>query len=173
MVSTNNIALAAALESTRSHGRVAGDAYFDHIRWGINSKMNDMEASLGLEGIENFWETFWVRYANIQDMRIAAEGFEDKAWFSEEDEGNVNCPHGFSITCKYPYDIQKVKDTFDKYKIHWKRNFGCVPLHHQAFRREMGFSYHPGDFPAAEWVGNNGIHIGCHQYLSDSDMDRI
>ncbi len=27
-----------------------------------------------------------------------------------------------------------------------------------------------GDFPEAEWVGNNGVHIGCHQYLSEDDV---
>ena len=33
--------------------------------------------------------------------------------------------------------------------------------------------YKLGDFPESEWVGNNGIHIGCHQYLSPQDLDRI
>ena len=33
--------------------------------------------------------------------------------------------------------------------------------------------YNIGDFPNAEWVGNNGIHIGCHQYLTDEDIERI
>ena len=35
----------------------------------------------------------------------------------------------------------------------------------------MGHSL--GDFPEAEWVGMNGVHIGCHQYLSDEDIGRI
>ena len=33
--------------------------------------------------------------------------------------------------------------------------------------------YKIGDFPEAEWVGDNGIHIGCHQYLSEEDIIRI
>ena len=35
----------------------------------------------------------------------------------------------------------------------------------------MGYSL--GDFPEAEWVGNNGIHIGQHQHLSEDDIQRI
>ena len=58
----------------------------------------------------------------------------------------------------------------DKYKIHWKRNFGCIPTQHLAFS-DMGYKL--GDFPVAEWVGDNGLHIGCHQYLTEEDINRI
>lgn len=46
----------------------------------------------------------------MKRMRQAAEGFEDVAWFSEEDQDNINCPHGFSITCKEEGKIDKVKE---------------------------------------------------------------
>ena len=48
-----------------------------------------MEASIGLEAIDVFWETFWTRHAFMKRMREAVVGFEDVAWFSEEDEGNI------------------------------------------------------------------------------------
>ena len=170
MVSTNSDEIGDLIFSTRSHGRPVNSVYFDHQRTGINSKMNDMEASVGLEAIDVFWDTFWTRHAFMKRMRKAVEGFEDVAWFSEEDEGNINCPHGFSITCKHEGNIEIIKDTFDKYNIHHKRNFGCIPTQHGAFE-DMGYSL--GDFPEAEWVGMNGVHIGCHQYLSDDDVERI
>ena len=170
MVSANSDEIGDLIFSTRSHGRPVNSVYFDHQRTGINSKMNDMEASVGLEAIDVFWDTFWTRHAFMKRMRKAVEGFEDVAWFSEEDEGNINCPHGFSITCKHEGNIEIIKDTFDKYNIHHKRNFGCIPTQHGAFE-DMGHSL--GDFPEAEWVGMNGVHIGCHQYLSDDDVERI
>ncbi|WP_290942392.1 DegT/DnrJ/EryC1/StrS aminotransferase family protein [Hyphomonas sp.] len=170
MVSTNNEEIANLIFSTRSHGRPLNSVYFDHLRTGINSKMNDLEASIGLEAIEVFWDTFWTRHGFMKRMRESVVGFEDVAWFSEEDEGNINCPHGFSITCKKEGDIQIIMDTFDKYNIHHKRNFGCIPTQHAAFA-DMGYTL--GDFPEAEWVGVNGVHIGCHQYLSDEDVERI
>ena len=170
MISSNDPEIGKLLFSTRSHGRPFDSVYFDHRRSGLNSKMNDLEASIGLEAIEVFWDTFWTRHAFMKTMRAAASGFEDIAWFSEEDEGNINCPHGFSITCKKENDIEIVKEVFDKYKIHHKRNFGCIPTQHLAFE-DMGYKL--GDFPEAEWVGNNGIHIGCHQYLTEENMNRI
>jgi dTDP-4-amino-4,6-dideoxygalactose transaminase len=132
--------------------------------------MNDLEASIGLEAIDVFWDTFWTRHKSMKRMRAACVGFEDVAWFSEEDEDNINCPHGFSITCKKERDIEFVKKTFDKYNIHHKRNFGCVPTQHKAFE-DMGYKL--GTFPESEWVGNNAIHIGCHQYFSEQDIERI
>jgi len=169
-VVTNDDSLAEILRSTRSHGRPADSVYFDHVRTGLNSKMNDLEASVGLEGLSLFKETFDARYHSRLIMRDACVGYEDVAWFSEEDIGNVNCPHGFSITCKKENDILNVTKAFDKYNIHHKRNFGCIPTQHKAFN-DMG--YFLGDFPNAEWIGDNGVHIGCHQYLSSNDVDRI
>ena len=170
MVSTNNGVVADLLGSTRSHGRPFNSIYFDHERIGINSKMNDLEASLGLEAVECFWDTFWTRYRSMKKMREACRGWEDVAWFSEEDEDSLNCPHGFSITCKREGGIKKVISIFDRYNIHWKRNFGCIPTQHRAFA-DMG--YNLGDFPESEWAGDNGIHIGCHQYLTEENLDRI
>lgn len=170
MVSTNCEFTGKVLSSTRSHGRPFDSIYFDHQRVGYNSKMNDLEASIGLEAIDVFWDTFNTRHATMKRLRASVSGYEDVAWFSEEDEGNRNCPHGFSVTCKKEGDIKKVEEVLDKYNIHHKRNFGCIPTQHGAFE-DMG--YNLGDFPCAEWVGNNGVHIGCHQYLSEDDIVRI
>ena len=77
MVSTNNRDIAKILSSTRSHGRPFNSIYFDHQRSGLNSKMNDMEASLGLEAIDCFWQTFYNRHAFMKQIRRACMGFED------------------------------------------------------------------------------------------------
>ena len=33
----------------------------------------------------------------------------------------------------------------------------------------LGYKF--GEFPEAEYVGNNGLHFGIHQYLSRDDLD--
>lgn len=170
MISCNQDFTAKILRSTISHGRPFGSIYFDHQRTGINSKMNDLEASIGLEGVTNFWDTFDTRHATMKRLREACVGYEDKAWFSEEEKGNVNCPHGFSITCKREDDINLITKTLDKYNIHWKRNFGSIPTQHKAFA-DMGHKL--GEFPNAEFIGNNGIHTGLHQYLTEENIERM
>lgn len=170
MVSTNSKWVADSVGSTRSHGRVEGSLYFDHVRIGYNSKMNDLEASLGLEGVANFWETFNKRKENWDYLVNNTFIFDNKAWFSCEKADTITCPHGFSITLKNNGDIKKLCETLDKYNIHWKRNFGSIPTQHKAYEF-MGHKL--GDFPVAEYVGTYGIHIGTHQYMTEENLARI
>lgn len=158
--------------STRSHGRLPGDLYFDHVRTGLNSKMNDMEAAVGLEGIENFERTFKRRHEIMTEINGFLERFSDKIWTSRENGEDVNCPHGISITFKEKDNgaYFKLLNQLATDSIHQKRNFGCIPTQHGAFA-DMGYKL--GDFPKAEHVGDYGIHIGCHQYLSKDDVKYI
>lgn len=174
MISTNDEYTSKILSSTRSHGRLFDSVYFDHQRTGLNSKMNDLEASIGLEGIKYFHKTFDFRYDKMKWFRETAKRaawpVPEPLYYSEEDKGNTNCPHGVSFVGKGAGDIQVMIDSLDKHNIHWKRNFGCIPTQHQAF---ADMEYSLGDFPESEWIGDNGIHIGCHQYLTEENKARI
>jgi len=168
MVSTNRLDLYDVLNSTKCHGR--SGLYFDHPRFGLNSKMNDMEASLGLESINSFWSIFDFRRNIVKRIRQELSDFKDIAWFSEEEDDEINCPHGFSVTLKEPDRLNVLTASLDKANIHWKRNFGCIPTQHGAFDY---LSYKLGDFPNAEYIGNNGIHVGTHQYLTKDNVSTI
>jgi dTDP-4-amino-4,6-dideoxygalactose transaminase len=171
MVSTNIKKVANCVESTRTHGRKPGDLYFDHERVGYNSKMNDLEASLALEGIEDFWDTFHERKEILYKLMNATVQYSGKAWFSEENfYREVVCPHGFSVVLKDHAPIGRLTDTLDKYDIHWKRNFGCIPTQHRAYQ---WMDHKLGTFPNAEYIGDYGIHVGVHRYLSEKDTDRM
>ena len=80
-------------------------------------------------------------------------------------------PHAFSITLKdQKYNYKKLYDFLQSNSIECKRNFGSMPTQHKAFK----FLGHKlGEFPEAEYVGNNGLHLGIHQYLSKGDLDYI
>ena len=171
MVSTNKEEVANCVESTRSHGRNPGDLYFDHKRVGYNSKMNDLEASLALEGVEDFWDTFFERRGILCRLMHKTRLFKDKAWFNEEAPDMERlCPHGFSVVLKNKTPIGGLTKILDKHDIHWKRNFGSIPTQHEAYNW-MGHTF--GDFPNAEYIGDHGIHVGVHKYLSNEDVGRM
>ncbi len=171
MISTNNDEIAKILRSTRSHGRKDGSLYFDHVRLGLNSKMNDLEASLGLEGIKNFWDVFNKRKENIYYLLKRLADLEQFAYFNSESDDEIVSPHAFSVTLKDPrYNCTAFADFLTAKSINQKRNFGSIPTQHRAF----AFLGHVlGEFPEAEYVGNNGIHFGIHQFLSREDLDYI
>ena len=170
MVSTNNEKVATSVGSTRSHGRIEGSKYFNHVRVGYNSKMNDLEASIGLEGISCFWDTFNKRHDFLLELIECTNPYKRFAWFSEEPEDMEVCPHGFSITVKDSDYLIPLQEALDAANIEWKRNFGCIPTQHDAYK----FMNHSlGDFPNSEYVGDYGIHIGTHHYLTFEDQKTI
>lgn len=158
--------------SIRSHGRPGNSAYFDHVRFGSNFKMTDLCASVGLEGAEQFHENIAARKKIWYDLVNYTKQFKDLAWFSSEPDNVDVMPHGFSITLKGEEKtglrINDLKDIFDKYNIHWKRNFGFVGDH--PAMKDFGDDR---QFPNAVWCGNNGIHIGCHRFMTFEDIIRI
>jgi dTDP-4-amino-4,6-dideoxygalactose transaminase len=103
-------------------------------------------------------------------MRDACVGFEDQAYFVEEDPGNYNAPHAFSITLKDKHRVPQLQAALDKADIAWKRNFGAMPTQHDCFAY---LGHKLGEFPNAEYIGDNGIHIGVHKLLTADDLGRI
>jgi dTDP-4-amino-4,6-dideoxygalactose transaminase len=171
MVSTQNKKVADAVISTRTHGRHKGHAFFRHERIGYNSKMNDLEASIGLGQLEDFWLTFRVRRNHLYHLKHQLSDYSAVAYFNYESDEMEACPHAFSVVLKNKSnDITKLHAVLDKYNIHWKRNFGCIPTQHKAYEF-MGWT--DGDFPNAEHIGEYGIHVGVHQHLSTKDLDRM
>ena len=167
MVSCHNPINNFYLQSIRNHGR--SGSYFDFPRYGLNSKNTDLTSSIGLEGLAEFWTNFNKRYEYMKRIRNELDKFSSIVWFSEEDPGNLNCPHGFSITFKDKGKIDILIQVLNDATIEWKRNFGCIPQH-GAFD---GLKYKVGSFPNAEFVGDNGLHIGIHPYLTDEDVEYI
>ena len=43
-----------------------------------------------------------------------------------------------------------------------------MPTQHQGF---AFLNYKLGEFPEAEYIGKNGLHIGCHQDLNEEHID--
>lgn len=171
MISTNNEKVAAVLQSIRTHGRKAAQLYFDHERLGTNLKMNDMEASIGLAEAEKFWHTFDTRKKNLIYLLYKTQDLGKYAYFNAESPDDVVCAHAFSVTLKDPaYNCSALYKFLEDNSIKCKRNFGSMPTQHKAF----AFLGHKlGEFPEAEYIGDNGLHFGVHQYLSLDDLDYI
>lgn len=170
MVSSNDEEYAKILRSVRSHGRPDGETYFQFDRYGFNCKMNDLEAAIGLEGMENFESIFQTRKNNLNYLLKNNDDLNEYFYFLEEKPHEVISPHAFSLVFK-----EKIKNDMNHlYKyllengVQVKTLFSSLPTQHKVF----SFLKHTlGDFPEAEYVGNKGLHFGCHQYLTKDDLD--
>lgn len=168
MVVTDDDNIADAVRSIKSHGRPPGSIYFDFQRIGYNSKMNDMEAALGLEGIEYFDEHFNKRKSNLYKMLELTEELSDYCYFIKEEKYDKVSPHAFPLVLKdEKYNRDKLYNYLESNGIQCKTLFGSLPTQHNAFKF---LNYRYGDFPISEYVGKSGLHFGMHQYLNDDDL---
>jgi dTDP-4-amino-4,6-dideoxygalactose transaminase len=168
MVVTNNDEIADVIRSVRSHGRPSGSIYFDFQRIGYNSKMNDIEAAIGLEGLENFTRTFEKRKKNLYTLLDLLKDYSKYFYFLKEERFEKVSPHAFSLVLKdAKYNRDKLYAYLESKKIQCKTLFGSLPTQHRAFK----FLGHKlGQFPVSEYVGKNGLHFGIHQYLKEDDL---
>ena len=176
MASTNNKRLAEILKSIRNHGReetefLLDQKYFNHVRIGLNLRMNELEASLALEQVKNFWNTFNKRKENYYYLIEKLKDLQKFIYLLSENNYEVIAPHAFSIVLKdNKYGYEKLYTYLRENGINCKRNFGCIPTQHKAFE----FLGHKlGEFPETEYVGDNGLHFGIHQYLSKEELDHV
>jgi len=171
MVTTNDDEIARVVRSVKTHGRPVGSIYFDFQRFGLNLRMNDLTAAIGIEGIEHFNETFKKRKNNMYKLLDMTKNLRDYAYFSNEEPHETICPHAFPIVLKDPkYDCDKFYKYLESKSIQCKTLFASLPTQHKAFEF---MNYQPGEFPIAEYIGENGLHFGIHQYLSDDDLHYI
>lgn len=168
MVVTNNDEIAKVVRSVKSHGRPFDSIYFDFQRVGYNSRMNDLEAAIGLESIEHFDKTFNKRKNNLYKLLKLTEELSDYFYFLKEENYEKVSPHAFPLVLREEkYDQNRLYNYLESKGIQCKTLFGSLPTQHNAFKF---LGYKPGQFPAAEYVGENGLHFGIHQYLNDDDL---
>jgi len=171
MVVTNNDEMANVVRSVKSHGRPFGSIYFDFQRIGFNSRMNELTAAIGLEGLEHFDETFNKRKKNLYKLLELTEELSKHFYFIKEENFEKVSPHAFPLVLRdKKYDRDKLYHYLEAKGIQCKTLFGSLPTQHQAFKF---LNYRYGQFPASEYVGKNGLHFGIHQYLNDDDLHYI
>jgi len=192
IISTDREDFAEVLRSLRGHGRACackicvstvtggqcekrfadtdiGDRRFHFERIGYSSRMNDLEAALGIGSMEIYDEIISTRHRNLTQMIEGFARFAEFLWTFREESFEKIGPHAFPFVLKPGLPF-----TRDALIIHLQRNnidprtlFSSIPT--QCGGYEF-LGYKPGDFPHAEHVGNQGIHIGVHQEITPDDV---
>jgi dTDP-4-amino-4,6-dideoxygalactose transaminase len=169
MMVTASSALADLCRSIRSHGRRGGELYFHFDRIGYNSKMNDLEAAIGLEGLGAFDRAFEIRRRHVARLVAQLTPFEDRVRLIREEPGEVIAPHAFPLVLRDPHEpIEPLYQHLEQAGIQCKTLFGSLPTQHRVF---SFLGYEAGAFPVAERLHTTGLHFGVHQYLTDADID--
>ena len=193
IITTDDESYAETLRSLRAHGRACkckqcisnissgycekrfsdkerGDIRFYFERVGYSCKMNELEAALGLGNIDIYHEILEKRHNNLSMMINRFQKFSEYLWTFQEEAHERIGPHAFPFVVKEgaPFLRDELMIYLEHKGIDARTLFSSIPT--QCGGYEF-LGYKTGDFPNAEYIGKNGIHIGVHQDVSESNIE--
>jgi dTDP-4-amino-4,6-dideoxygalactose transaminase len=132
--------------------------------------MNELEAALGLGNLDLYDEILGKRYRNLRSIMDQFVEFSPYLWTFKEESYERIGPHAFPFVVKSgaPFTRDELMLHLEHQGIDSRTLFSSIPT--QCGGYEF-LGYKSGDFPNAEYIGNNGIHIGVHHDLNEMDID--
>ncbi|MBF0541294.1 MAG: DegT/DnrJ/EryC1/StrS family aminotransferase [Nitrospirae bacterium] len=195
IVTTNNSEYAEILRSLRSHGRACkcescvlntasahcdkrfkygdnADIRFVFERIGYSAKMNELEAAIGIGALGIYNDILNKRRDNLYYLMGQFSRFSPYLATIEKESYEEIGPHALPIIIQQgvKFTRNQLVNYMEKNGIDTRSLFSSMPTQCPGF----GFlGYRLGEFPNAEYLGENGIHIGIHQDLGRIECDYI
>lgn len=195
VVVTDNPGFAEVLRSLRSHGRACkcetcvlnvasaycpkrfqygdqSDIRFIFERIGFSSKMNELEAAIGLGTLEMYQEVVEKRRNNLYYLMEHFGRFNSCLSTIAKESYEEIGPHAFPIWIKEgaPFTRNELVMFLERNGVDTRSLFSSMPTQCPGF---IFLGYQVGQFPNAEYAGNNGIHVGVHQDLGRDECDYL
>lgn len=191
IITTNREDIAEILRSLRCHGRACKckvcvvntssgyckkrfahgrDIRFVFERVGYSCKMNEVEAAVGIGSLKMYDRIIERRRYNLLTMIDRLGEFDEHIFTIRQEENEKIGPHALPIIVREgaPFGRDKLTDYLDRNGIDTRDLFASMPTQCPGF----SFLGHKlGEFPEAEYLGDNGLHIGVHQDLTDEHID--
>jgi dTDP-4-amino-4,6-dideoxygalactose transaminase len=196
IITTNNKEYGDILRSLRSHGRNCTckrcvmnvdtvtycakrfrgeggeDVRFTFDRIGYSCKMNELEAAIGIGAMEVYDEILKKRHINLMHVLERFDRFAPYLSTIKEESHEQIGPHAIPIVINEnaPFSRTQLTQHLEKSGIETRTLFASMPTQCPGFEY---LGYKLGQFPNAEYMGHNGLHIGCHQDVGIEDMEYV
>lgn len=193
-VTTNDYGILKLIKKIKAHGRMCecnvctrakgvcppldkykGEEDFDprfyHDMIGYNFKIMEFQAALGLTQLKKANQIFKKRNNNVKYLNEGLSGLSD---ILQLPCYSIDVSYlAYPIIIKNPKIISRLKlrRDLEKKGIETRPLFGCIPTQQPAY--SFLEEEYTNKLPNAEFIGKNGFYIGCHQYLSQKDLDFI
>lgn len=195
IVTTDREDFAEILRSLRSHGRACkcescvlntasaycakrfqygenADIRFVFERIGFSTKMNELEAAVGLGNLDLYDEILGKRRENLYYLLDKFKAFSQYLMTLTKESYEEIGPHALPMIIRETAGFARTDLTghLEKNGIDTRTLFNSIPTQCPGF----GYLGHTlGDFPNAEYIGEQGIHIGVHQEIGRKECDYI
>ena len=145
------------------------DPRFIHDHIGYNFKTTDFCAALGCSMLTKAEEIRKQRYKNVAKLNELLAEFSDRLQLPvlSEDFSYL----GYPVLIKSNSGIRRANllRLLDDSGVENRPLFGCIPLHQPSYAHLK--DKYTGKLPNAEYVGTHGFYVGCHQFLSNDDLE--
>lgn len=185
-VNTNDRELAKLIRSIKANGRVCTcevctrssgvcpylyaefDPKFTHNYIGYNFKTMEFQAAIGLLQLSQFKENYRIRNDNVKYLNNGLKSVADKLQLPVYSEDVSYLGYPLIIKDK---DIKRkeLQLILEKNGIETRPMYGSIPSQQPSFEHLK--EQYKDKLPNANNIGENGIFIGCHQYVVQSDLD--
>lgn len=191
MVVTGRQDFAEVLRSLRCHGRACKckvcvintkskycekrfkynrDIRFVFERIGFSAKMNELEAAFGLGCLKSYKKIIAKRRRNLLTMINKLKDFDEYFITIHEESHEEIGPHAFPLIIRKnsPFTRDELTCYLEQKGIETRDLFASIPTQYPSYNflgRKLK------EFPNAEYIGNNGLHIGVHQDIGEQQID--
>lgn len=147
------------------------DPRFTHELIGYNFKTMEFQAALAIVQLN---KADWIkkrRGENVKFLNDVLSQYSDMLQLPKFDQ--MVSYLAYPIIIKQPEKLSrhKVRMALEELGIETRPLFGCIPTQQPAYSYLKNL--YINKLPIAEYVGRNGFYIGCHQYLSDDDLNYV
>jgi dTDP-4-amino-4,6-dideoxygalactose transaminase len=158
--------------SKRFKGDDGEDIRFIFERIGYSCKMNELEAAIGIGNVDIYHEILEKRRQNLLYVLSRFEQFGPYLVTIKEEPHEQIGPHAIPIIIQQeaPFTRAQLTEYLEKKGIETRTLFASMPTQCPGFNY---LGYQLGQFPNAEYMGKNGIHIGVHQDLGLEEMEYV
>jgi CDP-6-deoxy-D-xylo-4-hexulose-3-dehydrase len=194
IITTNDVEIARLVRKIKANGRMCDcpictrpkgncpkqirdgedddfDPRFTHDIIGYNFKVMEFQAALGISQMK---KVDWItkqRLENVQHLNKGLKEFSNILRLPTYIETVSYLAYPIVITDPQRIPRKKLRYELEKRGIETRPLFGCIPTQQPAYAYLKG--EYEGKLPNAECIGRNGFYIGCHQYLTEEDLDYI
>jgi dTDP-4-amino-4,6-dideoxygalactose transaminase len=181
---TNDKRIATLARSIKAHGRECAckicvrsigqcpnmrdhDPRFCHVIYGYNFKPMEFSAALARVQLAKAEQNIERRFRNVMRLNRGLKQLEDILMLPHLDK-DVSYMM-YPIILRQPGLRHKLLLALEKKNVECRPLFGCIPLQQPAYTYLL--SQYRRKLPVSEYYGANGFFVGCHQYLTNGDID--
>jgi CDP-6-deoxy-D-xylo-4-hexulose-3-dehydrase len=187
-VNTNDEELAKLVRSIKANGRVCTcdvcnrnigkcpyshaefDPKFTHINIGYNFKTMEFQAAIGLLQLKQFDENYRIRSHNVKYLNEGLECVSDRLQLPVYSDEVSYLGYPMIIKDK-SIKRSELQSKLEERGIETRPMYGSIPTQQLSFKHLK--EQYQTKLPNADNIGANGMFIGCHQYITQEELDYI